>query len=44
MSLGNNIYKSFQISAAIKTIVEKVFDSEQISTSDALELFNCSKV
>jgi len=44
MSLGNNIFKSFQIPAAIKNISEKVFNSEQISTTDALELYNSSNL
>jgi len=44
MSLGNNIFKSIQLPAAIKTIAEKVFDSEQITTADALELYNCSNL
>lgn len=44
MSSGNKIYKSLQIPSAIKTIAEKVFDSEQISTSDALELYNSSNL
>ena len=44
MSLGNNIYKSLQLPVAIKKIAEKVFDSEQISTTDALELYNCSNL
>ncbi|HSH19572.1 MAG TPA: aminofutalosine synthase MqnE, partial [Draconibacterium sp.] len=44
MSLGNSITKSLEIPAAIKTIAEKVFDSESISTADALELYNSSNL
>jgi aminodeoxyfutalosine synthase len=44
MSLGINIYKSLQLPAAIKSIAEKVLDSEQISTADALELYTSSNL
>ena len=44
MEAHQNIINSLKIPDSIKTIAEKVFDSEQISTSDALELFNSSNL
>ena len=44
MSSGNIIYKSLELPAEIKKISGKVFDGEQITTADALELFNCKNV
>lgn len=40
MIAGKNLIQSMQISTTIKTIADKVFNAEQISTSDALELYN----
>lgn len=42
MSLGKNIYRSLQIPVAVKQIAEKVFDAEQITANDAIELYNSS--
>jgi aminodeoxyfutalosine synthase len=44
MSSENNIFKSIQLPAAIRIIAEKVFDSEQITTADAVELYNCTNL
>jgi hypothetical protein len=44
MILDKTIYKNLQLPVAIKIIVEKVFESGQISTADALELYNCSNL
>jgi aminodeoxyfutalosine synthase len=40
MSFDNKIYHSLKLPAAIRTIAEKVFDGQEISTIDALELYN----
>lgn len=39
-----NILNSLKIPGSIKTIAEKVFSSESISTSDAFELYNSSNL
>ena len=44
MKLNNDIIQSFNISTSLKTIAEKVFNAEEISTSDALELYNCTNL
>jgi len=44
MGEQQNLYERLQLPAAIKKIAEKVFDSEQISTTDAMELFNSSNL
>ncbi|TNF39894.1 MAG: aminofutalosine synthase MqnE [Bacteroidetes bacterium] len=44
MSFENSIIHSLQLPAAIKTVAEKVFDSEPISTEDALVLYNSSNL
>jgi aminodeoxyfutalosine synthase len=44
MDLHQNITNSLKIPYSIKTIAEKVFDSEPISTGDALELYNSSNL
>ena len=42
--MNNNIINSLNLSTTLKTIAKKVFNAEQISTSDALELFNSSNL
>jgi aminodeoxyfutalosine synthase len=44
MDVLQNIINSLKIPHSIKTIAEKVFDSEPISTGDALELYNSSNL
>ena len=44
MDIHQNIIKSLKIPDSLKKIAEKIFDSEQISTSDALELYNCQNL
>jgi aminodeoxyfutalosine synthase len=44
MEVHQNIIKSLKIPDSLKKIAEKVFDSEQITTVDALELYNCSNL
>lgn len=44
MNTAHTIIKSLQIPASIKTIADKVFASEAISTADALKLYNCSNL
>ena len=39
-----NIINSLNLSKSLKTIAQKVFNAEQISTTDALELYNCSNL
>ncbi|KAF0235879.1 MAG: radical SAM [Prolixibacteraceae bacterium] len=36
--------RSLKIPGSLNKIAEKVFDSEQISTNDAIELYNCSNL
>lgn len=44
MEVHQNIISSLKIPGSLKRIVEKVFNSEQISTDDAIELYNCSNL
>ena len=44
MGSGTNIYKTLQIPASIKIIADKVYSGEQITTVDALELYNSSNL
>lgn len=44
MATDYNIVKSLNLPISLKNIAEKVFNAEQITTSDALELYNCSNL
>lgn len=44
MNLGRDIINSLHITSSIKSIANKVFNAEPISTSDALELYNSSNL
>lgn len=44
MNSGLSIIQSLNLSDSYKTIAEKVFNAQEISTEDALELYNCSNL
>ena len=44
MNNNSDIIESLNLSTSLKTIANKVFNSEEISMSDALELYNCSNL
>jgi len=44
MNADYNIITSIKLPKSIKIISEKVFNAEQITTSEALELYNCSNL
>lgn len=44
MDLKQNIINSLNIPVSLKKIAEKAFNAEQISTGEALELYNCSNL
>lgn len=44
MDVNQIIYKSLKIPGSLKRIAEKIFDSEQITIADALELYNSSNL
>ena len=39
-----DIIQSLQIPGSLKIIADKVFNAEEITTSEALELYNCSNL
>ncbi len=44
MDFYQNIIKSLKLPGSIKNIAEKVFNAGQITTDDAIELYNCSNL
>ena len=44
MNSDFNIIKSLNLSSSLKNIAAKVFNAEQITSSDAMELYNCSNL
>ncbi len=44
MNADLNIIQLLNLPTSLKNIAEKVFNAEQITTSDALELYNCSNL